>query len=346
MADSLECPLEDGHRAETSILGWNLHIIRFIQILLLCFLHGSSLQSAAAWARGQAGEIPSVDRGIPVNLDPALRFELEEALQENDYPRAEQLIINEIEHNPNGPKHALLTYLGGLFFVDGKYLNCAVAYKKAEAIRPIDPGNRFTMAMAYVMLGQPDWALPELKQLIAAEPSQPLYRYWLARLYFDKADYATAIVHLEKVVEVDAGYVRAHDRLGLSYQALDRNEEAVEHFRTAVSWNRRSAEASVWPPLNLGVLLMQMGRLEEADNFLQEAVRVDSGFAPAHYQLGLVLEKRDKLKESIRSLRTATKLKSDYADPYWALTRVLRLAGDRKGAEAALQQYLDLKREP
>jgi tetratricopeptide (TPR) repeat protein len=134
--------------------------------------------------------------------------------------------------------------------------------------------------------------------------------------------------------------------LGLSYQALDRNEEAVEHFRTAVSWNRRSTKASVWPPLNLGVLLMQMGHLEEADNLLQEAVRVDSGFAPAHYQLGLVLEKRDKLKESIRSLRTATKLKSDYPEPYWALTRVLRLAGDREGAEAALQQYLDLERDP
>src|SRR5207253_2081618 len=80
--------------------------------------------------------------------------------------------------------------------------------------------RRFTLAMAYVVLGRPDWARPELAALSAADPGNPLYPYWLARLDYDQEHYAEAVAGFRRALALDPAYARAHDNLGLSYEAL------------------------------------------------------------------------------------------------------------------------------
>lgn len=92
-------------------------------------------------------------------LDLASRAKIKEAIRKRDYTRAEELLVDAIRTRPQSPE--LLTFLGGVFFLDGKYLNSAVAMKKAEALKDLDDGSRFTLAMAYVKLDHRDWARPE-----------------------------------------------------------------------------------------------------------------------------------------------------------------------------------------
>jgi tetratricopeptide (TPR) repeat protein len=292
-----------------------------------------------------AGTISIDQSDLSLNLDPTFRFELEQALQRKDFTLAEQLIAQEIETNPNAPTYELLVYLGGLFFVDKRYLNSAVALKKAEAIEPLDNGNRFTLAMSYILLGRRDWARPELESLTKSEPGNPLYPYWVARLDYDDNEYAAAVAKLERLIEKFPGYFRAYDRLGLCLEALGRNEEAVAAYKRAIVLNRGEIKPSAWPSLNLGALLIQMGRLEESESYLHESVAIDPNFAQGHYKLGLALEKSKKYEESAASLRRASEIDPDYPDPYWALARVLRLTGDREGAKAAVKQFQKLKKE-
>jgi tetratricopeptide (TPR) repeat protein len=312
-----------------------------ISLVITVFL----LQTASSLAAQE--QLPkSIGEVDPlINLDPSLRFELEEALQRQDYDKAEHLLAREIEGNPDGPQYELLSYLGSIFFVNKKYLNAAIAYKKAEAIQPLDDGNQFTLAMSFVLLGRRDWARDALQKLTDSDPSQPLYPYWLARLDYDDNHYQPAIEKLDRLVVKHPDYVRAWDRLGLCYEALGKNQEAIEYYQKAIELNRSDKEPSVWPPLNLGVLLIQTGQWEEAETNLQEAVRVDPGFAQAHYRLGLALEKLNKIEESIASLREAARLDTEYPDPHWALARVLRRAGDREGAQAAVEHYQRLKKD-
>ena len=81
--------------------------------------------------------------------------------------------------------------------------------------------------MSYVALGRRGWARPELAKLVEASPANPLYPYWVARLDYDDGQYATAVKGFLRAIEIDPRFMRAHDNLGLCYEALGRFDEAV-----------------------------------------------------------------------------------------------------------------------
>lgn len=58
------------------------------------------------------------------------------------------LLVEEVDADPKSNRAArLLVLAGGVFFLDGQYLNAAIAWKKAEAIAPLDDRSRFTLAI-------------------------------------------------------------------------------------------------------------------------------------------------------------------------------------------------------
>ena len=87
-------------------------------------------------------------------LEPVRRGELEEAIGRKNYQRAEQILVEESEREPKSARSAkLLTVAGGVFFLDGQYLDAIIAWERAEAIAPLDERNRFTLAMASLLAG-------------------------------------------------------------------------------------------------------------------------------------------------------------------------------------------------
>ena len=276
-------------------------------------------------------------------IDPTFRFEIEEAIRRKDLEKAEELLVNEIQGNTNAPTFELLLYLGGVFFADAKYLNAAIAYKKAENFETLDDGSRFTLAMSYVLLGRPDWARPELDKLTSAQPDNALYAYWLARIDFDEHNYEPAIEKLLTLVARHPDFIRAYDRLGLCFERLDKKDEAISYYRKAIELTSAQPEPWAWPYLNLGTFLIQEGEAKEAEAYLLEAIKIDPEFAQAHYRLGLALEKLERYPESAEQLRTAASQDPDNPDPYWALARVLRRSGDQEGAVEAVARYQELK---
>ncbi|MGH9615088.1 MAG: tetratricopeptide repeat protein, partial [Bryobacteraceae bacterium] len=91
------------------------------------------------------------------NSQPApVSRQVSELVSKHDYPAAEKLLIDAIQADPRSA--SLLRTLGGVFFLDGKYLNCASALEKAKAANLLDESSRMTLAMAYVNLDRPEWA--------------------------------------------------------------------------------------------------------------------------------------------------------------------------------------------
>lgn len=278
-------------------------------------------------------------------LDPARRAELERALGKRDYTRAETILVEEINRDPKSPRAAkLLVLAGGLFFLDGQYLNSAIAYQKAGAIAPLDERSRFTMAMAFIRISRRDWARLELEKLSELSPKNALYLYWLARLDYDAQQYQTAIDRLQKVVELDPQMMRAWDNLGLCYDYLGKYDEAVRHYRRAVTLNRQQPPPSPWPPLNLAITLISLNNLTEAESHLREALRYDARLAQAHYQLGQALEKQGREAEAVRSLSQAVTLDPVYPEPHYTLGRIYQRLGEAKKAAEAFETFRKLKK--
>jgi len=276
-------------------------------------------------------------------LDPVRRSTLQAAMQSRDYARAEKLLLEEVERHPKSAP--LLVFLGNVLFLDGQYLNCAIAMKRSEALSPLDERNRFVLAMAYVALDQGDWARPELERLAQSNPSNALYPYWLSRLAYNKMRLDEAVAHARKAIQLDPTLMKAHDNLGLYYEALGRTDDAIASYLEAIRLNRQLSLRSPWPSMNLGKLLLRLYRLDEAEGHLRESLSIDPRFPKAHFRLGQVLEKQGKIGEAIRELEQAAALDPSYPEPHYALGRIHRLRGERKAADNALHTFEHLRQE-
>jgi tetratricopeptide (TPR) repeat protein len=299
--------------------------------------------------RATAQPVRTVDDELPivrVTLGGAAvrshdRDEIEHAIASKRWDDAARVLVAAIERAPHSPD--LLTLLGRVFMAAGRPLNAAVAFKKAEALGPLDADTRFSLALAYIALGQGDWAQSELERLAASDPARVVYTYWLGRLDYDAGRYASAIARFQEVIAADATSVRAHDNLGLCYDAQHQPELAVASHRRAVELNSRADVRSPWPPLNLAVLLRQRGDLAESEALLRQAVEIDPGLAQAHYELGTVLERRGLPDAALASLRAAAAAAPGYAEPHYALARLHHRAGRAAEADAAMATFLRLR---
>jgi len=295
-------------------------------------------------AQAQPADIVVQNLG-DLQLDATLREELEGAMGRHDYASTEEILVSEAERDPKSVRGAkLLSLAGGVFFLDGKYVNSVIAWKKADAIAPLDERSRFTLAMAYVKLNRRDWARAELERLIVSVPEKPLYLYWLARLDYDAQSYTTAVARLQKVIEMDPKMMRAYDTLGLCYEYLGKPEEAIKSYNQAVGLNRMQLKPSPWPHVDLALSLIGINRLEDAKKNLDEALRYDAKLPQAQYQLGRVLEMQGKFNTALEAFTKASELDQQYPDPHLALGRLYHRLGNRQRAESEIARFKELKK--
>jgi Flp pilus assembly protein TadD len=317
--------------------------ITTVALLSACLVSPLFAQSAAVRQDDGPSERPAGDLS-ELQLDPPRRAELEDAMKQHDYRRAEKILVEESERDPKTSRSAkLLSMAGGVFFLDGQYLDSVIAWKRADAIAPLDERSRFTLAMSYVRLNRRDWARTELEKLAAAQPQKPLYLYWLARLDYDAQNYATAVARLKEVIALDPKMMRAYDSLGLCYDYLGQSDEAVKSYNRAVELNRLQSKPSPWPDVDLAVTLIAVNQLAEAGKNLREALGYDSQLPQAHYQLGRVLEMQGEYQAAVEALRKAATLDAAYPEPHLLLGRIYHRLGESKQGEAEIEQYQHLK---
>ncbi len=324
--------------------------MRISGFIAICILLGAWLPILLpAQNRSPQQENPAPPGASPdlsgLQLTDVRRLELEDAFRRPDYKRAESILIDEAEKNPKSMRTAkLLVLAGGIFFLDGEFQNSVIAWKKAEAITPLDDRSRFTLAMAEIKLNHRDWARPELDKLVTAHPQDSLYLYWLARLDYDAQNYAAAISRLQRVVELDPKMMRAYDSLGLCYDYLGQFNEAIKHYNRAVELNRLQSKPSAWPHVDLAISLMSVNQLAGAEKNLREALGYDARLPQAHYQLGRVLEMQGGYRAAVQSLNQAIELNPSYPEPHYLLGRIYHRLGEDQLSKKEIAQFQELKK--
>jgi tetratricopeptide (TPR) repeat protein len=315
----------------------------FISVVLLCFF---SVAIAGGQIRAQE-DPPEAARGYDfsrLDLSPEKHAQLEGALQRKDYQEAERILLEETERDPTSQRAArLFEFSGGLFFLDGQYVNSVIAWKKAEAIAPLDQRTRFTLAMAYIKVNRRSWARSELERLAQAHPDDSLYLYWLSRIDYDDQKYLEAIGRLGRVTELNPNMVRAHDLLGLCYDYIGKFDQAIASFSRAVELNRLQAKPSPWPPLDMAVTQIELNQLANAERGLQEAITYNPKLPQAQYQLGRLLDKQGKGEQAIQALKTSATLDPGYPEPHYLLGRIYQRLGKNDLAKAEISEFQRLK---
>ena len=200
-------------------------------------------------------------------LDPARRSSLQAAIKSRDYARAETLLLEEINRNPKSPQ--LLTLAGGIFFLEGKYLNSAIAMKKAEALAArarqaiaLDPGFMKAydnLGLCYEALGRYDDAIQVFQDAVRLDRASRSPSPWpalnLGALLVKLSRLEDAEKYLKESLQDDPQFPQAHYQLGALLARQHKDAEAVQELKQAAALNPSYAE----PYYLLGKIYQRQG---------------------------------------------------------------------------------------
>ena len=89
--------------------------------------------------------------------------------------------------------------------------------------------------------------------------------------------------------------------------------------------------------------LIELGRLDEAEASLRQAIALKPDFAEAHYNLGNTLKMLGRLDEAETNYRKAIALKPDFAEALNNFGNTLQEMGRLDEAEASLRRAIAMK---
>jgi len=138
--------------------------------------------------------------------------------------------------------------------------------------------------------------------------------------------------------EVTSNNWKAHNNLGVALFEQGKVDEAIHHYRTALSIRPGYMLAHS----NLGVALAKRGNLTEAASHYKTALRINPEFAAAHYNFGSLLLKQVKFKEAMGHFAQAIRIHPEYTKAYYAIGWILELWGKHQGARYFFTKALQI----
>jgi tetratricopeptide (TPR) repeat protein len=149
----------------------------------------------------------------------------------------------------------------------------------------------------------------------------------LAFLAFQSCGYAKMFINQETLWTYElqhnpAAWV-AHNNLGSALFQTGRLPEAIDQYQQALRINPDFAMAHE----NLGFALMKAGRMPEAIDQYQQALRIYPDYALAHHNLGGALLQTGHPSEAIEQFELALRINPDYASAHNNLGNALQQTG-------------------
>ncbi len=237
--------------------------------------------------------------------------------------------------------------------------------------RPED--RRLLELSTTLALGMQEWpkAAGLLRQLIRLYPEESAYWLDLGRLLLNSADVDGAVEAFRKAAELGADAALTQAMEGKAQLAAGRHELALDAFRRsnalrpnsdalggeatvhflrgerglAIQTFRRAIDLAPEDAdlrFNLGNVLVQTERFEEAEEAFRTSLRLDPQSPSAHLNLAVLLLNRFAVSEAEQHLRWATQLDPQLPKPYLHLGRIAGALYDYDSAIESYRRYREL----
>jgi Flp pilus assembly protein TadD len=298
-----------------------LHCDRFL--LCICML----VVCAASQASGQQlADAPKSDTLQNVR----------HLLDAGQFAESEKILRSYLNAHPqSADAHFLLGYT--LFREERPKDSLAEFTEGAKFQRP-QTSDLKTVAADYVVLGDFSDADKWLTLVTNESPQDADAWYLLGRAKYNENRFQEAIQSFQRMLVLRPKEVKAEDNLGLSYQGLNRLEDARKAFETAISWQANSPVKDAQPYLNLGILLVEQGQPSQAVPYLQQAAALAPHNPKVREQLGRAYNVLNMPDKAQRELEEAVALAPEVSGLHFMLGQIYH----RQGMQQQAKQQFDI----
>lgn len=164
---------------------------------------------------------------------------------------------------------------------------------------------------------QEDAALAELAAAIKENPNLSVAHAAVGDIYRKRGDYTQARKSYEIACLGDPYAFRPHYNLGITYQSLAGAAKAVEQteqwLRDAVKVYLRAAAidpSDFDTNLNLSACYFQLGKYDLAEQYCQDAIKINPQSPQAHGNLGTIYDGQNKYHDAVREYKASLELDS------------------------------------
>ncbi|HEY6945051.1 MAG TPA: tetratricopeptide repeat protein [Candidatus Acidoferrum sp.] len=198
------------------------------------------------------------------------------------------------------------------------------------------------VALDYVLLVDYPDADKWLTKMLEWAPYDSEGWYYLGRTKYNENRFVEAIDAFQHCLKLDPQNVKAADNLGLSLAGLGRNEEAAAAYNQAIAWQAQSLKKNPGPYIDLGSLLIDENRPQEAITFLLRAIEIAPRESRAHELLGKAYTRVEDFPKAQAELEKAVGLSPQAANLHCMLAPIYRKQGLAEKAKAEFDRCATL----
>ncbi|MFL6306320.1 MAG: tetratricopeptide repeat protein [Candidatus Sulfotelmatobacter sp.] len=273
-------------------------------------------------------------------LDPIL-LHAKSLLENASVPEAERLTRSYLESHPTSADAHFL--LGLILFKEVRAKESLAEYTTAARYRDPSAYELEMVALNYVLLNDYMDADKWLSKSVQMDSHNWESWYYLGRTKYNENRFNEAVNAFQQALKLSPMNVKAEDNLGLSYDGLGRQQEAEEAYRKAIRWQSQLLQEDPGPYLDLGILLIDRNRPQDAIPYLRRASQISPHDPKAHEQLGKAYAGMGRLPEAQVELEKAVEASPNDGALHYVLGQIYRREGMKDKAQAEFEKLAALK---
>jgi tetratricopeptide (TPR) repeat protein len=156
----------------------------------------------------------------------------------------------------------------------------------------------------------------------------------------EKRDLSASLGHFTKATQTFPDYYEAYYHAGIVETSMGKLEEASQAFQKAIDL---SGGRYAWGEFGIGYVLYAEGKAEEAVSAIRRGLELDENSPDGYFILGMALLRLDRLDEAEKSAREALLRNPNFARAYILLADTYGRKRDYRAQVQGLDAYLKLE---
>jgi tetratricopeptide (TPR) repeat protein len=204
-----------------------------------------------------------------------------------------------------------------------------------------EAGKKYNEARALYQEGKYQDALNLLIEATKLQPGFYMAHYLAGMTYKQLRQLDPAIEQYEAAVKFNPNYYLAYFGLGEAYREKNDLNKSIEAYTNAIQACDRTGRSYSKAPFNLGAILMEQGRNDEALVAFGKVIQWEPENSKAYNYMGRIYREKGDWSTALMNFSLAIQKEPNWWEPYFQQANVLNSMGDYVSAIQAADKALE-----